>query len=79
MVQLLADQLATAIETSRLYGEARDALQQLQALSDQAVATDWKDQGASSGAAFRRGLSGPGSNPALRSRNLHPPATTRKD
>ena len=52
MVQLLADQLASAIETSRLYGEARDALQQLQAVSDQTVATDWKKQGASSGAAF---------------------------
>jgi GAF domain-containing protein len=52
MVQLLADQLAAAIETSRLYGEAQDALEQLRALSGQAVQTDWKDQGATHGAAF---------------------------
>jgi GAF domain-containing protein len=52
MVQLLADQLAAAIETSRLYGEARDALQQLQAFSTRAVQTDWKEQATSSRAAF---------------------------
>lgn len=51
-VQLLADQLAAAIETSRLYGEARDALQQLQAFSSRAVQTDWKEQVTSLGVAF---------------------------
>jgi GAF domain-containing protein len=52
MVQLLADQLAAAIETSRLYGEARDALQQLRTLSDRAVQTGWQEQGAAPGTAF---------------------------
>jgi GAF domain-containing protein len=81
MVQLLADQLASAIETSRLYGEARDALQQLHAYSDQAVAADWKEQGASSGAAFeytRVGIRAaqPGSD-SSDPRNLHIPLELR--
>jgi GAF domain-containing protein len=69
MLQLLADQLAASIETSRLYGEARDALQQLQAVSTQAVKTDWKGQGGSPGAAFEYTRAGirpaqPGTDPS---------------
>lgn len=58
MVQLLADQLAAAIESSRLYGEARDAIQQLQALSSQAVQRDWRAQAASPGGAYEYTRSG---------------------
>lgn len=48
VVELLADQLAAAIEASRLYGEARATLQQLQALSGQAAQSDMRAwQGAS--------------------------------
>ena len=44
--QLLADQVASAIETSRLFSEARAALQQLQALSDRSTQSVWQQGGA---------------------------------
>jgi len=44
MLQLIADQLASALETARLMGESRDALEQLQVVSGQAVQASWKEQ-----------------------------------
>jgi GAF domain-containing protein len=75
MIQFLADQLAVAIETSRQYGEARDALQQLQALSGQTAETDWKEQGASRDAAFE--YTRAGIRPAQPGTDLSDPGSLR--
>jgi len=52
LLQLVADQLASAIETARSFGQARDALEQLQAVSGQAMHSAWKEQLRESTAAY---------------------------
>jgi len=52
MLQLLADQLSTAIETSRLFNESQQALKQLQALSGETVKSAYGSAEDSSGSAF---------------------------
>ncbi|MFH1186235.1 MAG: GAF domain-containing protein [Chloroflexota bacterium] len=68
MLQFIADQLASALDTARLVGESRDALELLQVVSGQAVQTSWKEQASQPVMAFQYTPAGikaapPGSNP----------------
>jgi len=81
VLELLADQLAAALENSRLYSEARGALEQLQALAGQGAQADWNAQPASSGAAYEYSRAGirpvlPGAVP-FDSRSLRIPLELR--
>jgi GAF domain-containing protein len=52
LLQLLADQLASALETTRLFDESRHALEQLQSLSAQATQAAWQEQASQSAVAY---------------------------
>jgi len=58
LLQLIADQLASAFETARLFDESSHALQQLEAVSAQTTQSAWQDQAAHPRLAFEYSRSG---------------------
>lgn len=58
LLQLLADQLASALDSARLLDEARVSLDQLQAVTGRGTRTGWQDYAGTQGLAFRYTPSG---------------------